>query len=695
MYLNFNGIPRLPEDFGSLVNLQNLELRENDLESLPVSFRDLRNLVRLDLGHNLFKVLSPIIGQLSNLEELWLDKNELRQLPEEISALQRLQSLDATENKLDRLPKSLPESLVDLHLSKNLIEELPDGIGHLSNLAILKLDQNNLTTLNPTIGGCRSLQELMLTENSLSELPPTIGCLTNLSILNLDLNRLEKLPPDICNLTKLGIISLRNNNLTYLPNEMGQLKKLHVLDVANNQLQYLPYSITTLNLEALWLSENQSHPLLKFQTDCDPTTRQKVLTCFLLPQQKESYDSRSIGERSLFSFSPRNFLSSSVVPLLTPLPLSIRAENLLDSTLQRINSINWEKPKQSSTVKFFYENEVADDDELANENVQSFVRHDTPHPKELKARHQKLFNKENSTSAAGPANSTGASASGEPADHSAMQLSSANKSESESSDASSVVVRQSYENAGSNLMANKTSTVQNLNKIDDNMIEDMLDNYLDMQRNNLHQSYELDAPQYELDAEQYQAELNQDDYTMEGKHVIFPESEYNENDVNSDNDEQQPPRYAGEPQHNKLHRRDTPHHLKNKRINSMTNKADADKVASILDKLNNQFNHDLNDGSSLKTSSSSVNSHHNPIASSAFDGQASYQPLRSTLENPPTASYQHDTVAQGPYEVKQLLFHLTRSPQYGLGLSIAGGRGKKNSPHLTPFMILPPLKSFR
>lgn len=135
----------------------------------------------------------------------------------------------------------------------------------------------------------------MLTENQLVKLPATIGNLVNLEILNLDLNKLEELPSTICNLTKLGVISLRNNELTHLPNEMGQLKKLHVLDVANNKLQFLPYSITQLSLVALWLSENQSHPLLKFQTDIDPRTKNKVLTCFLLPQHKEC-DSKSIGK---------------------------------------------------------------------------------------------------------------------------------------------------------------------------------------------------------------------------------------------------------------------------------------------------------------------------------------------------------------------------------------------------------------
>jgi hypothetical protein len=51
------------------------------------------------------------------------------------------------------------------------------------------------------------------------------------------------------------------------------------------RLQYLPLTLGSCNLKAVWLSENQIQPLLKFQTDTDESTGLKVLTCFLLPQQ--------------------------------------------------------------------------------------------------------------------------------------------------------------------------------------------------------------------------------------------------------------------------------------------------------------------------------------------------------------------------------------------------------------------------
>jgi len=50
------------------------------------------------------------------------------------------------------------------------------------------------------------------------------------------------------------------------------------------RLRYLPLSLGACSLKAIWLSENQAQPLLKFQTDIDEETGEKVLTCFLLPQ---------------------------------------------------------------------------------------------------------------------------------------------------------------------------------------------------------------------------------------------------------------------------------------------------------------------------------------------------------------------------------------------------------------------------
>ena len=74
--------------------------------------------------------------------------------------------------------------------------------------------------------------------------------------------------------------------MTWLPREIGTCSELHVLDVSGNRLQHLPFTLTNLNLKALWLAENQAKPMLNFQTDYDEATGEQVLTCFLLPQME-------------------------------------------------------------------------------------------------------------------------------------------------------------------------------------------------------------------------------------------------------------------------------------------------------------------------------------------------------------------------------------------------------------------------
>ena len=137
---------------------------------------------------------------------------------------------------------------------------------------------------------CACLQELVLTENYINALPSSIGNLTRLTNLNIDRNRLDSLPAEVGRLVNLGVFSLRENQLRSLPHEIGTCEELHVLDVSGNRLPHLPFTLTNLNLKALWLAENQAKPMLNFQTDYDENTGEQVLTCFLLPQDEYQGD---------------------------------------------------------------------------------------------------------------------------------------------------------------------------------------------------------------------------------------------------------------------------------------------------------------------------------------------------------------------------------------------------------------------
>ncbi|XP_063339439.1 protein scribble homolog isoform X8 [Pelmatolapia mariae] len=348
--LNDVSLQTLPNDVGNLANLVTLELRENLLKSLPTSLSFLVKLEQLDLGSNELEVLPDTLGALPNLRELWLDRNQLSSLPPELGNLRRLVCLDVSENRLEELPSELNGllALTDLLLTQNLLEVVPDSIGSLKQLSILKVDQNRLTHLTDSIGECENLTELVLTENLLQSLPRSLGKLKKLTNLNVDRNRLGSVPKELGGCASLNVLSLRDNRLGKLPAELADATELHVLDVAGNRLQNLPFALTNLNLKAMWLAENQSQPMLKFQTEDDERTGEKVLTCYLLPQQP--------------SPSLENLLQNSVDGSWT------------DSNLNRVSVIQFQEETKA---------EVDEDDEAAAER-RGLQRRATPHPSELK-----------------------------------------------------------------------------------------------------------------------------------------------------------------------------------------------------------------------------------------------------------------------------------------------------------------------
>ncbi|XP_076026560.1 protein scribble homolog isoform X11 [Genypterus blacodes] len=348
--LNDVSLQLLPNDIGNLANLVTLELRDNLLKSLPASLSFLVKLEQLDLGSNELDNLPDTLGALPNLRELWLDRNQLASLPPELGNLRRLVCLDVSENRLEELPSELHGlmALTDLLLTQNSLEVVPDSIGRLKQLSILKVDQNKLTHLTEFIGECENLTELVLTENLLQSLPRSLGKLKKLTNLNVDRNRLGSVPKELGGCASLNVLSLRDNRLGKLPPELADATELHVLDVAGNRLQNLPFALTNLNLKAMWLAENQSQPMLKFQTEDDERTGEKVLTCYLLPQQP--------------SPSLENLLQNSV------------DESWTDSNLNRVSVIQFQEETKA---------EEEEDDEAAAER-KGLQRRATPHPSELK-----------------------------------------------------------------------------------------------------------------------------------------------------------------------------------------------------------------------------------------------------------------------------------------------------------------------
>lgn len=158
-------------------------------------------------------------------------------------------------------------------------------------------------------------------------------------------NQLEELPAELGSCQRLTVLSARKNLLERLPPELGQLSRLRVVNVSCNRLPHLPVSLLKLQptLTALWLSEAQTKPVVPLQTDTDPGTGHKVLTCFLLPQTAEpEQDQQQLAK-----------LAEKESPIVSPV-------------------------RTPTHIKFAFDGE-------ADHRAGRLMRNPTPYPKELKA----------------------------------------------------------------------------------------------------------------------------------------------------------------------------------------------------------------------------------------------------------------------------------------------------------------------
>ncbi|XP_035822827.1 LAP4 protein isoform X3 [Zea mays] len=119
-------------------SLRTLDLTNNKLVEIPQEIGTLANMQRLVLAGNLIEIIPANIGYLQNLKILTLDRNRISILPEELGSLSNLQQLSVPQNFLLCLPKS---------------------IGDLRNMSVLNVSDNKLKELPESIGGCSSLEE--------------------------------------------------------------------------------------------------------------------------------------------------------------------------------------------------------------------------------------------------------------------------------------------------------------------------------------------------------------------------------------------------------------------------------------------------------------------------------------------------------------------------------------------------------
>ncbi|KAG5682631.1 hypothetical protein PVAND_011972 [Polypedilum vanderplanki] len=255
-----NDIPDIPDDIRHLRLLQIADFSSNPIPKLPAGFSQLKSLTILGLNDMSLTSLPADFGCLTQLESLELRENLLKNLPESISQLTKLERLDLGDNEIEELPPHLGDlpSLQELWLDHNQLQRLPPEIGKLKNLMCLDVSENRLEDLPEEIGGLENLTDLHLSQNLLEFIPNGIEKLTKLTILKLDQNRLHVLNESIGMCENMQELILTENFLIELPSSIGRMSKLNNLNVDRNSLVSVPSEIGNLtNLGVLSLRDNK------------------------------------------------------------------------------------------------------------------------------------------------------------------------------------------------------------------------------------------------------------------------------------------------------------------------------------------------------------------------------------------------------------------------------------------------------
>ncbi len=90
---------QLPDCFGQLKKLENIQLSQNQLYSLPLSFAHLSGLRHLTLSNNRFTNIPDVVLKLPNLQLLDLSSNQITQIPDQIQTIQ-VDELNLNDNRV-------------------------------------------------------------------------------------------------------------------------------------------------------------------------------------------------------------------------------------------------------------------------------------------------------------------------------------------------------------------------------------------------------------------------------------------------------------------------------------------------------------------------------------------------------------------------------------------------------------------
>ncbi|CAF3576209.1 unnamed protein product [Rotaria sordida] len=297
--LDHNQIKQIPNEFIQCLYLESLNISYNQLKKFPDIILELRSLNKLIINDSKFQYLTTKnlfekffyrtinILNLSNnnlhtnlneltclkaLTYLDLSSNYLYELDHDFKLLTCLKILKLNKNKFTKFPswlyemsnnnnnkqKYIAETLLELYISDNKIESIPDDIVHMINLQTIDLSKNQFLKFPNTLVYLEQLTSLIYSQEHgihINKLPDDFIHLYNLKKLDLSHNIFNEIPDMIYNLTKLEYLNMSYNLLTNIDNNrLKQLKNFKIIKLNGNNFTSFPSII--YQLEIFNLNEN-------------------------------------------------------------------------------------------------------------------------------------------------------------------------------------------------------------------------------------------------------------------------------------------------------------------------------------------------------------------------------------------------------------------------------------------------------
>lgn len=237
MDVSYNDLESLPDWLAGCQDLRSLFASNNNIKSLPdhLFCNEMPFLHTLQLAYNHLQNL-PVIQRKLPIQELFLQNNSLSALPDNFfKCIYNIKVLNVSNNRLCDIPR--PDevlSLEKLFLTANCLSDrsLEKLSPYLRNLKIVHAAYNNLTSIPENCSRhWQEVEEIVFSGNKLVRLPDGIGSLRHLTVLRVHSNLLQSIPK-LSNLYSLRVLDLAHN----------QLDRIDLTDLIPPNLKFLDLS---------------------------------------------------------------------------------------------------------------------------------------------------------------------------------------------------------------------------------------------------------------------------------------------------------------------------------------------------------------------------------------------------------------------------------------------------------------------